>query len=447
MPAVISADVFIPDPAPDLTGDFHSVETDPASQVPGSRVFTLGGLYCLSTTTPLEVEFTEILTKRRTVLYVQVKNDTFLFLPAGHYGAHYRLIAAPMSDIRIDMRRLNRFQKLGLYAAKALRLLQHPGRWISVAHGLLRRRANTAVGMRLATPKAHAVPTPVTTRPIERPVALPEHRSVSIIIPTKVRHDLLRACLDSLRRLEGVAFEMIIVDNGATNPDMCDLLTGAALRLNVRVIRHDIPFNFSRLCNLGAAEARHPYLLFLNDDIEAVDGTWLNAMLGFAARKDVGVVGARLLYASGDLQHAGVATNLIPGPGHPWRNAPENVWRTHPLLAEAGEVDAVTGACLLIRHDLFEELEGFDEVRFPITLNDIDLCLKARRKGLKVIYTPDATLLHKEGQSRRTEDRPEEQTRWEAELKAFVEAWPDYARQSVFYPLHLRRDTDTGTAI
>lgn len=439
---------FTADFAPDLSSDVGGITEDLRVPQPGTGRFALEGLYRFQTNTGLEIELTETETLRRTILYLYPRGETFLFLPQGQYGLHYRYTgSAPDKAIVLSARRLGAAEKLGLYAAKASRLLLTPDRWASALKSLLKRQSGTAVGMSLTAPSQSAAASDYPMRPLEHPAEVTTTPAVSIIIPTKVRYDLLNACLESLSLVEGVHYEVIIVDNGATSPAMLDLLQQAAARPDMRVVRHDIPFNFSRLCNLGAAEARHPLLLFLNDDIEARDGTWLKAMAAYALRKDVGVVGARLLYASGDLQHAGVATNLVPGPGHPWRGAPESVWQNHPLLATAGEVDAVTGACLLIRSDLFRFLGGFDEARFPITLNDVDLCLKARQTGLKVIYAPEATLLHKEGQSRSEDDQPEQQTRRNAELRAFVETWPTAARQSVFYPSHLRRDMDKGSPI
>lgn len=270
--------------------------------------------------------------------------------------------------------------------------------------------------------------------------------AVSVIIPTKTHADLLQACVDSLD-LSSVTKELIIIDNGATRPDMIACLRDLSMRPSVRVLRHDAPFNFSELCNIGAQAARYPTLLFLNDDIEALDSGWLTAMLAYAARKDVGVVGARLLYPSGDLQHAGIATHLIPGPGHPWRSLPETRWRGHPIIDAPGEVDAVTAACLMIQRDLFQQVGGFDEEAFEVTLNDVDLCLKVRARGLKIMYVPQATLLHKEGQSREADDSATQTARRERELKAFYQRHDVHAHESLFCSANVRRDSDTGEFI
>ena len=283
------------------------------------------------------------------------------------------------------------------------------------------------------------------TRPSQA-FPLDKDDAVSIVIPTKVHADLLQACIQSLA-LSPVSKEIIIVDNGATRPDMIACLRDLSMRPGIRVLRHDAPFNFSELCNIGAQAARYPTLLFLNDDVEAVDAYWLTAMLAYAGRGDVGVVGARLLYPSGDLQHAGIATHLVPGPGHPWRGLPQNQWRGHPVIDRPGEVDAVTGACLMIRRDLFQQVGGFDEEAFAITLNDVDLCLKVRARGLKIMYVPQATLLHKEGQSRAADDSPTQAARRGRELKAFYQRYDVYAHESVFCSVNVRRDTDSGAFI
>lgn len=408
----------------------------------------LAGQYVLTAVAvACELELTETTTKRRSLVYATPGEPIHLFIAPGDYGLFVRFLSPPgdyAAGLRLD--RLKWIDRLGFLTAKAIQVLKRPpSAWPEALGRLLRRAPQGVTGARLG-PATSAEPPPIPPRPAIEPARVPDDAAVSIIIPTKTRADLLVACLASLD-LSPVRREVIIVDNGATASDMLDLLQRLAERPDTRVIRHDAPFNFSQLCNLGAQAARCDTLLFLNDDIEALDAEWLLAMLGFAACPDVGVVGARLLYPSRDLQHAGVATNLVPGPGHPWRGLPETAWRDHPLIAAAGEVDAVTGACLMIGKALFDELGGFDEDVFAVSLNDVDLCLKARARGLKVIYAPQATLLHKEGQSRRRDDDPAEQARRTRELALFFDRYPHAARHSVFYPAWLRRDTDSGASI
>jgi len=410
--------------------------------VPG-RIFTLGGQYEFTAQgVAAEIQLTEAASGRRSVIYLSAGERLFLFVPPGQYRFRLRLFSVT-ANARIRARKLSLLSRLGFLAAKLASVLRRPKDWPALARTMMRRRTGI-IGARLkaATPAMEMPPRPV-------PVADAEPATgdvpVSIIIPTKYRPELISACVASLD-LDPRPKDIIIIDNGSMDADMRLCLADLAQRPDTRVLRHDIPFNFSRLCNLGAAAARHDWLLFLNDDVEALDGSWLGAMLGYAAQPGMGVVGARLLYPSRDLQHGGIASHLVPGPGHPWRGLPQAQWRDHPVLSVAGETDAVTAACLMIGKALFDQVSGFDETHFAITLNDVDLCLKVRAAGLKIVYVPQATLLHKEGQSRRADDSPQEAARREAELKVYVQAWPEQADASQTYP-YLRRDTDRGQGL
>jgi|GEM_PF-6018321 len=441
------------DRKPDLTADFHagcagrSLPYDPFG---GQTAFRLGGLYSFTTDAEgLEIEFTHTISLQRSLLRLRRGVTLYMNLPPAQYRLGYCLLSPSEEPVQITAVKTGLWQKLSLYVQKLTRL-----RRLAPDQALRRLWA----GLRLVSGGAK-VPVGLSAEPVmplqvqalaayERPVPLagkvPPDMAVSIIIPTKDRHDLLRACIESLSLIRFPAYEVIIIDNGSRTPEMQACLRALAQRPDVRVLRHDIEFNFSRLCNIGAEAARHDWLVFLNDDTEALDGDWLQALCAQALGDRVGIVGARLLYPSGDLQHAGIASHLLPGPGHPWRGASETVWRTHPLLAQAGEVDAVTAACLMVSKALFCRLNGFDENDFGVSLNDVDLCLRAREAGYRVIYTPEATLWHKEGQSRRADDHAAEQPRRQAELAAFVRRHPEAARRSVYYPPHLPRDTDRG---
>lgn len=441
------------DRKPDLNTDFYKA----CAGVPafgdvceGVTDFWLDGLYQLSLCAGcLELEFTETDTLRRSVIRVAENYPVFLSLPPANYRIYYRLLSGFDDNlpIRIQAQRVELAQRLALYVRKIVSLhrLSPVEALKKVKAGLWGKRHKAAVGLSLGraeAPMRRVRDYSITPAPPVSP--LPADTLVSIIIPSKDRFDLLKACVESLSLIRFPAYEVIIIDNGSETAEMQACLQALRQRPEVRVFRHDIPFNFSRLCNLGAAEAAHDWLLFLNDDTEALEGRWLEALCAQALAKDVGITGARLLYPSGDLQHAGIASHLLPGPGHPWRGAPESLWRSHPLLSQACEVDAVTGACLMVTKSLFWQLGGFNETDFAISLNDVDLCLRARECGYRVIYTPEATLLHKEGQSRRADDHESEQPRRQSELRAFVRRHPVAARRSVYYPPALPRDTDQG---
>jgi GT2 family glycosyltransferase len=228
---------------------------------------------------------------------------------------------------------------------------------------------------------------------------------VSIIIPFRDRLELLRGCLRSLRRSTYRDFEVVLVDNGSAEPATRRYLERARAR-GGRLVYCPGPFNFARLCNAGAAAARGEFLLFLNNDTEVLTPGWLERLLRVARRPDVGVVGATLLYPDGTVQHAG----LFPRAGghwvHGYRGLPPDAPGDQGELGHVRTVPAVTGACLLIGRDLFGSLGGFDE-RLPTSYNDVDLCCRARGRGLLVAVTPHARLLHFEALSRGyTTDRP-----------------------------------------
>jgi GT2 family glycosyltransferase len=393
----------------------------------------------------LEIEIVEINKYARSIIYVS-QEPAYVFIKRGEYNIFYKLLYRDIDyNYIVTIDHLKIKSKIFIFLKKILKLGLKPDRWISAINSLIHSRTRI-VGLSLDNVKSPPLPL-INKREILIGLELPNDICVSIIIPTKIRYDLLSDCIKSLKVIEGIQYEIIIIDNGAADQKMINVLLEARKDPKIRVIRHDIPFNFSSLCNLGATYAQHPLLLFLNDDIEALDSIWLSSMCTFIQRPDVGIVGARLLYPSRDIQHVGIATHLVPGPGHPWRHLKEEHWQNNPLVCTAGEVDAITGACLLIKKEIFEQVGGFDEERFPVTINDVDLCLKTRNLGLKVIYDPGATLLHKEGQTRPDDQNKDQIERHEKELKAFYELYPAYARESIFYPPNLRRDTEAALPI
>ncbi|MDB6127108.1 MAG: hyaD 1, partial [Verrucomicrobia bacterium] len=232
------------------------------------------------------------------------------------------------------------------------------------------------------------------------PEVLAKH-PVTIVIPTKNRHELLKACVASLDRTVNWAHaKLIIVDDGSTEPQAIELLAALESRTEnpVRVIRTgniSAPFNYSRLVNLGSAEATTPLLLHLNNDIEAREPGWLEDMVGWTTIPGVGVVGARLIHPDETLNHAGIWVGPQGGLAHSvFFGQPKDDFGYLFLPHAARNTSAVTGACLLTRTDLFKQLGGFDERDFQVAYNDVDYCLRAARAGYRTVYTPQATLVH-----------------------------------------------------
>jgi GT2 family glycosyltransferase len=240
---------------------------------------------------------------------------------------------------------------------------------------------------------------------------------------------LLEQCLSSLAdRTSYGRREIIVVQHLGKN----------AVALEAVIARHQATrlaysgeFNFSRMNNLAAKAANGDILLFLNDDTEPIDPTWLERLVGQVKRPDVGIAGARLLYPRGTLQHGGVTVGVGDGCAHIGRDSqsPHGKW---PWLDLTRDVSAVTGACLAIRTSLFREVGGFSEV-FPVNYNDIDLCLRVRQAGYRVVYESGAVLRHYECQSRPGVVSPEECHRW-------YELWGDVmAPGDPFYNPNLTR--------
>lgn len=223
---------------------------------------------------------------------------------------------------------------------------------------------------------------------------------VSIIIPSKDRWRLLEECLRSVEtRTDYARYEIIILDNGSTEPDTLKYLDAIARRW--RVHRCPGPFNFSAINNLGASLASGEYLLFLNNDTQVIRSDWLTAMLEQAQRREVGAVGAKLLYPDGTIQHAGVVLGIGGVAGHAFKGLrlSENAPTYFNLADVVRNCSAVTGACMMVPRRVFAEVEGFDE-RFRVAFNDVDFCLRLRERGYLVVYTPLALLYHHESATR-----------------------------------------------
>jgi GT2 family glycosyltransferase len=252
---------------------------------------------------------------------------------------------------------------------------------------------------------------------------------VSIIIPTRNRASLLRTCLAGLmERTDYAALEILIVDNGSDEPDALRLLEAVGRDPRVKVLRQPGVFNWARFNNLAADIARGDVLLFLNNDIDVIDGDWLEEIASQALRPEIGAVGAKLLNADSTVQHAGIAMNETGDAYHAWRGAADTDHGYMLRLAAVGSVSAVTGACLATRKQVWRRVHGFDE-RMPVTYSDIDFCFRVRAAGLRVIYTPYAKLFHYEGSTRGSDARPEEWARLAREAAIFKETWGEWSRE------------------
>ncbi len=223
---------------------------------------------------------------------------------------------------------------------------------------------------------------------------------VSIIVPTKNKFRLLRRCLESIEQRSTYGnYEIIVVDNGSTQPAARKYLDSIRKKPNHKVLSFDQPFNYSRLNNFAAEHARGQFLLFLNNDTEVITPDWLEEMIGHAQRAEVGAVGAKLVYANGRIQHGGIILGIGDIAAHAFYGVKSSEHGYMGLAQVVRNCSAVTAACMMIHRSLFEEVGGFDE-SLAVVFNDIDLCLRLREKGHVNVYSPHAVLYHYEGSTR-----------------------------------------------
>ncbi len=287
-------------------------------------------------------------------------------------------------------------------------------------------RAATALATHLGIPVAVSADgrflRPLFPTPEEQPL-------VSIVIPTRDRADLMGMTLRTLvAKTNYRNFEIIIVDNGSVEPETFALFEEIkAAWPRTRVVRDDGDFNFPRICNSGVDVSEGSLILLLNNDIEVIDGTWLDEMVALISRRDhgvrTGVVGAKLLYPDRSIQHGGVMVGLFGYASHWFAHCLRETPGYEARLLVRQNLSAVTAACLLIRRDVWDEIGPLDAVRFAEDCNDIDLCLRARRAGYGVVFTPYALLIHHESASRGKKRNKAHRERLKAQHARMEEAW------------------------
>ena len=264
---------------------------------------------------------------------------------------------------------------------------------------------------------------------------------VSIIVPTRDRAGLLARCAEGvLHRTDYPHLELLIADNGSTEPETRSLLARLARDARVRVLPLPGPFNYARLNNAAAAAARGEVLVLLNNDVDVIGRDWLAELVAHAVRPEVGAVGARLLFGDGRLQHGGVALGVSGVAGHLELLTPRDAPGHDGRLALLRDVSAVTGACLALRRDVFATVGGLDAANLAVAYNDVDLCLRIRERGWRVVWTPFAELYHLESASRPSDLAPAQQERYRQEVGYMQRRWGAVLQADPFYgsPFSLR---------
>lgn len=270
---------------------------------------------------------------------------------------------------------------------------------------------------------------------------------ISIIIPTRDGVTQLKPCIDSILENFDPNIEIIVVNNGSICEETLDYLRQLTARKIAIVIDYPGPFNFSDINNIATANASGEIYCFLNDDTEVKSGHWLARARALLAEPDVGIVGARLLYPDGTLQHFGVVTGTgkhgIAGHSHLGRPQDDAGYFGKGRLIQ--EVTAVTAACLFIKADLYKAVGGF-EIELSVAYNDVDLCLKVRKAGFKIVADPDIVLIHKESKTR-GEDTGAKASRLNLEAEWMLERWGSILPNDPYYsPNHTLENPSYGLA-
>lgn len=304
----------------------------------------------------------------------------------------------------------------------------------------------------------HNLPDPVTSHLERSGISAKVHRTpaghfkvqytlpsplplISIIIPTRNALTHLRNCIESvLTKSTYRKFELIVIDNQSDDPQALHYLAAIAEHPKVRILRFNKPFNYSAINNFAVAKAKGKVLCLLNNDTEVISADWMETMLGHLTQSRVGVVGAKLYFSDGRIQHAGDTV----GPGgcahhlHSFLHRDAKGYCNRAILAQ--DLSAVTAACLMTWHRLFISLGGLNAINLPIAFNDVDYCLRVREAGYRVVWTPYAELYHHESATRGKDESPEKVRRARREVAYMRKRWKHIMHHDPFYNPNLSYD-------
>ncbi|CDT39256.1 conserved hypothetical protein [Vibrio coralliirubri] len=263
---------------------------------------------------------------------------------------------------------------------------------------------------------------------------------VSIIVPTRDNKALLKACVDSvLNKTIYPDFEVIVMDNQSQAVDALEYLNALDDHEKVRVIEHNKAFNYSEINNRAVELASGEIIVLLNNDTEIISNNWLTEMVGLAMQSDVGCVGAKLLYSDKTIQHAGVILGLGGYAAHSHRGTPHNASGYFNRANVNQVLSAVTGACLAIRKETYQQVGGLDEA-FKVAYNDVDFCLKVQQAGFYNVYCPHAVLYHYESKTRGEDNNDvEKSARFDKEKQRLLDKWQPIIENDPYYNPNLTR--------
>lgn len=246
---------------------------------------------------------------------------------------------------------------------------------------------------------------------------------ISILIPNKDHVEDLKKCVDSISEKSTYNnWEIIIIENNSNDRLTFDYYERLRSNPRIKIVTWNGIFNYSAINNFGARNANGEYLLLLNNDTEVITPDWMEQMLMFAQRSDVGAVGAMLYYPDDTVQHAGVVIGENGVPAHYQKMLPRGESGYMNRLAVVQNYSAVTGACLMMRRAVWDEIGGLDE-SFKVAFNDVDMCMRIRKAGYHIVWTPYAELYHYESKSRGLDTKPENKARFASEAELFHKRW------------------------
>ena len=255
---------------------------------------------------------------------------------------------------------------------------------------------------------------------------------VTIIVPTRDKYDLLRACIESIQaKTTYTNYEIVVIDNASSESSTLEYLN-LLTSTGVKVLAYPNKFNYSKITNFGVANTNSDYLCFLNNDVEIIEPNWLGLLMDHAVQPAVGVVGSKLIYPDGSIQHLGVALGYTGAAGHPFAGKLPDKSNVGQHWNSCFEVSAVTFACAVISRAAFKQASGLDR-EFKVGLNDIDFALRLRSQGMRNVLCGKSCLIHHESKSRKSTSSVSGGFRAAMEVIRFVKLYGRQLRQDYFF--------------
>ena len=266
---------------------------------------------------------------------------------------------------------------------------------------------------------------------------------VSIVIPNKDHVDDLKKCIDSILESTYCNYEIVIVENNSEDKETFGYYKKLSEKHNIKIVTLKISeFNYSAIVNFGVENSSGEYIILLNNDIEIISKNWIEQMLMYCQRPDVGICGAKLYFQDRSIQHAGVTIGTRGLAGHRFREMQENEYHDRDYINIVQNLSAVTAACFMVRKQLYIDLLGFDE-KLAVAFNDVDFCLKVRTAKYLIVYNPFVEAYHYESKSRGQDISGEKQKRFSKEYELFVKRWSKViGKGDPYYNKNYRLDTD-----